>query len=85
MSLCRFSRESESGQSEEALQLDVRDNGKGMNLEAPDAMGLGMVGVRERVHALAGSCVFNSSPGQGMHTSIMIPITMDSCEESLNE
>jgi PAS domain S-box-containing protein len=79
VTLSRVAQESESGQSEEVLQLDVRDNGKGMNLEGPYSMGLGMVGMRERIDALHGSLVINSSPGQGMHVSVMIPIAMEDC------
>jgi PAS domain S-box-containing protein len=81
ISLCRAAQKSESGHSEEVLQMDVRDNGKGMNLEEPEVMGLGMVGIRERISALQGSYVLNSSPGKGMHVSVVIPMTMDSCEE----
>jgi two-component system sensor histidine kinase UhpB len=81
VSLCRVAQKNGPGQFEEVLQLDVRDNGKGMNLEAPDAMGLGMIGMRERANALGGSCVFNSSPGQGMHTFILIPKSMGQSEE----
>jgi PAS domain S-box-containing protein len=83
ITLSTFARQSESDLSEGVLQLDIRDNGKGVNLEEPNVMGLGMVGIRERVHALGGSCAFNSLPGQGMHISITIPISTDKGEETI--
>jgi signal transduction histidine kinase len=63
--------------SEELLQLDIRDNGRGTDLNRPNALGLGLVGIRERVHILGGSCTFNSAPGKGMHVSVLIPRSGD--------
>lgn len=80
VTLNRVSWNSHSPYSEDMLKLDIRDNGNGMNLEMTNVMGLGMVGMRERVHVLGGSCSFNSSPGKGMHVSVLVPRDTDSGE-----
>ena len=54
--------------------LEIKDNGHGMNLNNSGIKGLGMIGMRERVSAVAGVCDVTSSPGEGVHISIVIPL-----------
>ncbi len=56
------------------LTLDVQDNGQGMNLAQPKR-GLGLIGIRERVQALNGRLLLNSTPGQGVKLTLTIPLT----------
>jgi two-component system, NarL family, sensor histidine kinase UhpB len=54
------------------LELVVRDNGCGF--AATTAMGRGLLGMQERVHALAGSCALEGGAGQGALLRITIPL-----------
>ncbi len=56
-----------------AVQLVVRDDGRGMN-PAHTITGLGLVGVRERVQALRGSFQLQTAPGEGLALSVTIPV-----------
>ncbi len=59
---------------QQIIGLDAQDNGIGADMDRANMMGLGMIGMQERVHALNGSCDFISSPGNGMHIVIAIPL-----------
>jgi len=78
VTLKKVARRSTTHGSDGMLQLDIRDNGKGIDLNAANVMGLGMVGMRERVHVLGGNCSFDSAPGKGVHISVLIPGAVDS-------
>ncbi len=58
--------------------LEVRDNGVGFDPSAPSqhapGSGLGLVGMRERVTLVGGSCSIVSSPGQGTRVSVELPL-----------
>jgi signal transduction histidine kinase len=62
--------------SAKELQLRIRDNGCGFELDRSDeakAGHFGLVGIRERVKALAGNVAFNSQPGQGTEVIVRLP------------
>ncbi|AZQ39261.1 sensor histidine kinase [Streptomyces cyaneochromogenes] len=55
-----------------AARLEVTDDGRGF---APDAAvaGFGLLGMRERVHLVAGSVEVDSSPGAGTQVTVTVP------------
>ncbi len=60
--------------SDDALQLSVKDNGVGMDVEAVDqSRHFGLLGMRERVQALHGSFNIESAPNQGTFILINVP------------
>ncbi len=76
-------RRKEGEQTGNTVQLDIDDDGQGDVLEVTDNItGLGINGMRERVGALDGTCIFNTSPGKGMHISIMIPLNHENMKQS---
>ena len=65
-------RDSEKGL---LLRLDVVDDGVGADVSSLDMMGLGMIGIHERVRSLNGKCDFISAAGEGMHIAVSIPFS----------
>ena len=62
----------------EVVELAISDDGKGMSLGTPrrkDAFGL--VGMRERVHALGGTITIDSAPGAGTRLLVRVPLHSD--------
>ena len=61
---------------EENVYCSVSDNGVGFKEDENrrDFQGLGLIGIRERVSALNGSCKISSSPGQGTELRVGIPV-----------
>jgi two-component system sensor histidine kinase UhpB len=55
------------------LRLAISDNGKGF---APDAapMGLGLLGMRERIEALQGVLAIEAAPGRGVTIIVALPV-----------
>jgi two-component system sensor histidine kinase UhpB len=51
----------------------VSDDGRGMDLQAK-RIGLGLVGLRERVEALHGHLQLASEPGKGLEVQARLPI-----------
>ncbi|MCY1139783.1 sensor histidine kinase [Actinoplanes sp. Pm04-4] len=56
---------------EDVIVLDVRDDGAGFDV--PAAEGFGLVALRQRVEALAGSVAIESSPGAGTAVNVTLP------------
>lgn len=56
---------------EDVIVLDVRDDGAGFDVGR--AGGFGLVALRQRVEALAGSVAIESSPGAGTAVSVTVP------------
>lgn len=56
---------------EDIIHLEIADNGKGL----PEALssGIGIRSIRERADELGGTCLLQSSPGQGTHISVKLP------------
>jgi len=73
--LCRRLLGNEAESNGEILELDIRDDGRGLDLNDQNIMGMGMVGMRERVKSLGGTCSVNTVSEKGVHVAIVIPIT----------
>jgi signal transduction histidine kinase len=62
---------------DEAILLDVRDDGSGFDLAAPvgtgSGGGFGLAGMRERAAALGGTLTVESAPGQGTTVAAALP------------
>ncbi|WP_149830248.1 sensor histidine kinase [Streptomyces tailanensis] len=56
----------------DAARLEVTDDGRGFAPDA-DAAGFGLLGMRERVHLVAGSVDVDSSPGAGTRVTVTVP------------
>jgi two-component system, NarL family, sensor histidine kinase UhpB len=56
-----------------ALHIEVQDDGEGFD-PAVASEGIGIIGMRERVHALGGSIRVESSPGAGTLLAITLPL-----------
>lgn len=66
--------------STHAIQLIIKDNGLGMNMNTVDqSRHFGLLGMRERAQALRGSFNVDSAPGQG--TSILVTIPVENKHE----
>ncbi|MGH2437732.1 MAG: sensor histidine kinase [bacterium] len=60
------------------LVLNVRDNGVGMMAELGEAEhSLGLIGMRERAHALGGDIRITSRPGHGTVVALTLPVHGD--------
>jgi signal transduction histidine kinase len=59
---------------DDRLVLSIRDDGIG---GADAARGSGLVGLTDRVHALAGSIHVSSRPGQGTHITAELPVELE--------
>jgi signal transduction histidine kinase len=56
------------------LELEVRDNGQGFEVNAPSASGgLGLLGMRERARLLGARFVLKSTPMQGTRITVALP------------
>jgi two-component system sensor histidine kinase UhpB len=67
--------------AEQRLEISVRDDGKGMSDgELPKDKHFGLLGIRERAHALAGNLVVTSRPGGGTTVTITLPLRMQTEE-----
>jgi signal transduction histidine kinase len=60
--------------TDEALTLEISDNGRGTTLGDTPALGHGLVGIRERTLMLGGRMEVSSEPGAGFSISIRIPL-----------
>lgn len=61
-----------------ALQLEVRDNGRGFDpAAARPRKSLGLLGMRERALALGGQVGIASAPGQGTVVTVSIPLNTE--------
>jgi signal transduction histidine kinase len=59
----------------EDLNLIVRDNGKGFDLQESKAVpGLGLVSMRERMHLIGGEFSIESTPGVGTLIRAGVPL-----------
>jgi signal transduction histidine kinase len=63
------------------VRLTVTDDGSGFDVSAPPkyerGSGLGLVGMRERVALVSGTCTIESAPGQGTRIEIELPVKQD--------
>ena len=57
------------------VRLVIEDDGKGFDASEPLSEGqVGLVGIRERAHLVAGSVTIESSPGQGTTVCVSVPL-----------
>ena len=57
------------------VRLVIEDDGKGFDASEPLSEGqVGLVGIRERAHLIAGSVTIESSPGQGTTVCVSVPL-----------
>ena len=64
---------------EKSISVDIKDDGRGFDVQSAlkqteDGRGLGLLGMRERVHLLDGKMQIFSAPGEGSRITIDIPI-----------
>jgi two-component system, NarL family, sensor histidine kinase UhpB len=57
----------------DVIDLVITDDGKGVELALP-TLGLGLIGMRERIAALEGEITLRSSPGKGFELRARIPV-----------
>ncbi len=69
----RAPRDGDDSAKRPTLQLLIQDNGRGILPDTP--LGFGLTAMRERVHALGGSCAIQSAPSQGAILRVIIPIS----------
>jgi signal transduction histidine kinase len=62
----------EAIEEDEAVQVSVRDDGSGFDLDAATS-GFGLLGMRERVELLQGRLTVESEPGAGTTVSVSVP------------
>jgi PAS domain S-box-containing protein len=65
--------------SRHLLKVTVADDGAGMDVNAKRT-GLGLLGLRERVEALAGRFELHSKPGKGLMVSAQMPVPTQCAE-----
>lgn len=66
------------GQPGNELWVEVRDNGRGFDLDAASKKkSFGLLGMRERALAMGGQVDITSAPGQGTVIDVTIPIDFD--------
>jgi signal transduction histidine kinase len=58
------------------LRLSIKDNGKGFKVETTrlTKLGLGLIGMQERVRVVQGTCEVKSALGQGTEITVWVPI-----------
>jgi len=60
---------------ENKIHLNIRDDGDGMNTRSTKKhLGLGLIGIRERIQALNGMFYYETAVGDGFRISIYIPL-----------
>jgi signal transduction histidine kinase len=76
----------ELSQTAGGVRLSVTDNGIGFDVSAPPkyerGSGLGLVGMRERVALVGGTCTIQSAPGQGTRVIIELPVKEGAAREA---
>jgi two-component system sensor histidine kinase UhpB len=61
----------------DVVKVVVRDNGKGFSIQLErEATRFGLIGMRERVQAIDGEFRIDSSPGEGVTVTAVIPVKM---------
>lgn len=59
------------------LQLEISDDGRGMDVARSRGEHLGLVGMSERAHMLGGSMEIDSAPGRGTRISVRLPLSVN--------
>ncbi len=62
----------------DGLELSIRDNGDGLDVEAGRAKGgLGLISMHERVRLVQGRFSLKTAPGRGVLISIQVPLQLE--------
>ncbi len=56
------------------LLLEVKDDGKGFDIDAIQPKRYGLAGIRDRARAFEGGCSVESEPGQGTRLTLRVPL-----------
>ncbi|MCA9185419.1 MAG: histidine kinase [Pirellulaceae bacterium] len=56
------------------IKLTVADEGSGIVRSSSERQGLGLIGIRERVALLRGTCEIRSAAGQGTEITVVVPL-----------
>lgn len=77
---CRYSQSDkirvELALSSDSVTIDVRDWGVGFDPKKVSGEHFGLRGIRERTRLLGGSAEIESSPGQGAHIHVVLPLSL---------
>lgn len=65
------------GENGAELELIVRDNGCGFDTGRDGGRGAGLLGMRERIKLLGGSCSITSAEGSGTRIAALIPLKIE--------
>ena len=71
--IMRLERTVTSAQLPDVVTVTVADDGVGVDTTVP-TQGLGLIGMRERIAALAGRLAVSSNPGRGFELQAQIPV-----------
>ncbi|HTT04536.1 MAG TPA: sensor histidine kinase [Steroidobacteraceae bacterium] len=63
-----------AGAAADQVCVDIHDDGCGLAEPAMRSAGLGIIGMRERVHLAGGTFSLRSAPGQGVHIDVRLPM-----------
>jgi signal transduction histidine kinase len=55
------------------VDLAISDNGKGLPLDASEARGMGLIGMRARARSAGGDATFRSAEGKGLTIEVEVP------------
>jgi signal transduction histidine kinase len=58
----------------QSVVLDIRDNGRGIDVAARRQSGLGLVGMETRARGCGGRVLIDSTPGKGLRVEVTCPI-----------
>ena len=62
-----------------SIRFSIHDNGRGIDEEdMKKTRSFGLVGMRERIKAMQGAFTVTSSPGDGTHLEICLPLSINS-------
>ncbi len=76
----------EIGLEDDVFRIDIEDDGQGFDQEAvarrEGRRSWGLMGIRERAEILGGTARVESSPGQGTHVEVRIPVPREPAQDA---
>ena len=69
-------------QDSQAIRVSIADDGRGVQEHRSQAIGLGILGMRERATMLGGSLELKSDAGQGTRINLLVPIGISKIRDS---
>ena len=70
-------------QHNQKISISIKDQGQGFDMGS-NSQGVGLRGIRERVHALKGDLEITSSPGKGTTIKVELPVLEDKPAEKMS-